>query len=104
MSDYATELELVLVEAISQYRMRYFIEVPLGNKDRALDAVTMEEAFEFSQKHLGETIISHRVVSSEEALTIIDEDNEFGADWSDDHKIDTFVTKFDMTPPWANDE
>jgi len=102
MSDYATEL--VLVEAISQYRMRYFIEVPFGKKDWALDTVTMEEAVEFSQKHLGETIISHRVVSREEALTIIDEDNEFGGDWSDDHKIETFVTKIDMTTPWADYE
>jgi len=102
MSDYATEL--VLVEAISQYRMRYFIKVPLGNKDWALDTVTMEDAFECSQKHLGETIISHRVVSHEEALTIIDEDNEFGGDWSDVHKIETFVTKIDMTTPWADDE
>jgi len=102
MSDHVTEL--VLVESIQQYRMRYFIEVPIGNKDWALDTVTMEEALEFEQNHLGETIISHRVVSREEALMLIDEENLFDGPWSDDHKIDTFVNKIDRTTPWGNDE
>lgn len=99
MSKHATEL--VLVETLQQYRMRYLVEVPYGKKDYALDTIVMEEATEFDQNHLGETIISHRVVSSEEALMTIDEDNEFGGDWSDELKLDTFVNKIDTTTPWG---
>ena len=68
------ELQWVLVETVSQFRQRYMVQVPVGTDqfgndklDWALDTVTLEEAKEFSQKHLGETIISHRVVTEEEA-------------------------------------
>ena len=94
------ETQLVLVECISQFRQRYVVEVPIGVDDFgndkanwALDTVTMEEAQEFSQEHLGETIVSHRVVSVEEALSMCDRDNAYCSSWSDDKKIDTFFTK-----------
>jgi hypothetical protein len=63
--------KFVLVETLSQYRMRYVIEVPDDHNDRefpctdiqwAEDTVTMEEMKEFSQKWLGETIIGSRQV------------------------------------------
>ena len=87
------ETEFVLVECIQQYRMRYMVEVPKGKSEWALDTVVMEEASEFSQKDLGETIVSHRVVSKEELLTICDKDNNYCKNWSDDKKLDIFVTK-----------
>lgn len=84
--------ELVLVETVSMFRMRYVIEVPKGNSDYALDTVTMNEAKEFSQKHLGETIVSHRTITKEEALDICDIDNYYAKPWTDEVKFKTFLT------------
>ena len=86
------ETELVLVECILQYRMRYVVEVPVGKSDWALDTVTLEEAKEFSQEHLGETIVSHRVVTKEEALAMCDKENEYAKVWNDEMKIQAFFT------------
>ena len=85
--------EWVLVETVSQFRERYMVEVPIGKQLWALDTVVMNEAKEFSQEHLGETIVSHRVVSVEEALSMCDRDNAYCSSWSDDKKIDAFFTK-----------
>ena len=94
------ETQWVLVECVSTFRERYMVEVPVGidqyGKDKrewALDTVTMQEAKEFSQLHLGETIVSHRVVTQDEALAICDEDNDYARTWNDTHKINTFFTK-----------
>lgn len=93
--------KFVLVETISQYRMRYVIEVPDDHNDRevpctaiqwAEDSVTMEEMKEFSQKWLGETITSSREVTKEEILKICDEDNNYCSTWDNDKKIEVFVT------------
>ena len=89
--------ELVLVEAVSMFRMRYVVEVPTGCSDYALDTVTMREALEFSQKHLDETIVSHRVISTDEALMLSDVDNDYTKTWSTEKKISTFVT------PWKEE-
>jgi len=84
--------EWVLVEAVSQFRMRYMVEVPEGKKEWALDTVVMNEAKEFSQVHLGETIVSHRVVSMKEALAICDEDNHYCSSWTEAQKENAFFT------------
>ena len=93
------ESQWVLVEAISTFRQRYMVEVPVGvdryGKDKAdwaLDTVTLEEAKEFSQEHLGETIVSHRVVTKEEALAMCDKENEYAKVWNDEMKIQAFFT------------
>ena len=93
------ETQWVLVEAISTFRERYMVEVPIGTdrygKDKAdwaLDTVTLSEAKEFSQEHLGETIVSHRVVTKEEALAMCDKENEYAKVWNDDMKIQAFFT------------
>ncbi len=57
------EMDLVLVECVNQFRTRYLVEVPKGKQEWALDTVTMNEAKEFSQEHLTETIVSSRVIS-----------------------------------------
>jgi len=90
----ATEMEWVMVEAISTFRMRYMVEVPKGKAEWALDTVTMNEAEEFSQEHLGEQIVSHRVVSKEEALALCDADNDYCNTWNDEQKVKAFFTKF----------
>ena len=87
------ELEWVLVDTVSQFRMRYMVQVPVGKKDWALDTVTMQEAKEFSQEHIGENIVSHRVVTEEEAIQICNEDNDYCKTWSDEKKIDVFFTR-----------
>lgn len=91
--------QLVLVETVSMFRMRYVVEVPVGIDDYgndktlwALDTVVMGDAKEFSQKHLDETIVSHRVVSMDEALALCDEDNDYTASWPTEKKIETFFT------------
>ena len=96
------ETQWVLVEAISTFRERYMVEVPVGvdkyGKDKAdwaLDTVTLNEAKEFSQEHLGETIISHRVISKEDALALCDKDNDYAKNWSDEIKMNTFFTKIE---------
>jgi hypothetical protein len=91
--DLEDETEWVLVECISTFRERYMVEVPKGKADWALDTVTMNEAKEFSQKHLGETIVSHRVISEEDALELCDNENEYAKSWNTEMKMNAFFTK-----------
>jgi hypothetical protein len=84
----------VMVEAVSQFRMRYMVEVDAAHPEWALDTVTMNEAKEFSQEHIGETIISHRVMeSTAAALVQCDLDNSYCSTWTDEQKIKAFFTK-----------
>jgi hypothetical protein len=89
------ETQLVLVDCIQTYRTRYVVEVPTGHSSWALDTVSCDEAKEFSQLSLGETIVSHRVVSKEEVLKLCDQDNEDFSSWTDEQKFDVFVTSTD---------
>jgi len=85
------ETEFVLVECISQYRMRYVVEVPKGKTEWAMDTVTMNEAKEFSQLWLGETIVSHRKVKKKHIIETFDQDNDYLYDCEEDVKMG-FVT------------
>lgn len=89
--------EFVLVECVSTFRMRYVVEVPAGKTEWALDTVTMNEAEEFSQEHIGEQIMSHRVLTKEEVITLCDNDNDYVKSWGDEKKIEVFVT------PWTEE-
>ena len=81
------EKELILVECISTFRMRYVVEVPAGKKEWAMDTVVMNEAEELSQEHLGEQIVSHRVIDEDEYLRIFNEDNDYLRSWDRDKKM-----------------
>ena len=94
---YHPETELVIVECISTFRQRYVVEVPKDRSEWALDTVTLNEAQEFSQQHLGEQIVSHRVLSKEEVLDLCDKDNDYAKTWNDEYKFNTFVT------PWKEE-
>lgn len=98
--DNENETEWVLVEALSQFKISYMVEVPKGKAEYALDTVVMEEAKEFSQAHLLPTdiILGHKVVSKEEALALCDERNDYASNWTDDLKIDSFFT------PWKEEK
>lgn len=96
------ETQWVMVEAVSTFRHRYMVEVPVGidryGKDKsewALDTVTMGEAKEFSQKHLGEQIVSHRIITKDEALSLCDVDNDYSKSWDEETKINNFFTKWE---------
>ena len=91
------EFEWVLVETINTFRERYMVQVPIGKSEWALDTVTMEEAKEFSQEHIGEQIISHRVVSEADALKLCDEDNTYTKSWTDEEKMNAYFTKWEIT-------
>jgi hypothetical protein len=88
-----TDKVWVLVDCISTFRMRYMVEAPASNPEYALDDVTMQTAKEFSQEHIGEQIISHRVMTTEEALVQCDLDNDYCSDWTDAQKMKAFFTK-----------
>lgn len=88
------ETQLVLVECVSQFRQRYVVEVPTGKAEWALDTVVMNEAEEFSQEHLGETIVSHRVITRDEVLNLCNKDNAYCSSWTDEKKFETFVTEW----------
>ena len=89
----------VIVTAISSYRMRYCIpvdelqelnvEVPVEGREMewAEDCVTCNEVEEFSQKHIGETIIDSEIVDEEQMLNKFDADNDYLKDWTREKKI-----------------
>jgi len=81
------ETEVVLVETIQQFRMRYLVNVPKGNADYALDSVTCNEMEEFSQEDLGETIVSHRVIGDAEILILFETDRPEWHHDSDEEKL-----------------
>lgn len=85
-----------MVECVSMFRMRYMVEAPDDHPEYALDTVTMQEAKEFSQEHLDEVIVSHRVIdSTAEALVQCDLDNAYCSGWTDDQKISAFFTNME---------
>jgi hypothetical protein len=70
------------------------VEVPEEHPEYALDTVVMKEAKEFSQEHLDEVIVSHRVMDSTvEALVQCDLDNSYCSSWTDEQKINAFFTR-----------
>lgn len=85
------EKELVLVECVSTFRMRYVVEVPKGKKEWALDTVVCNEAEELSQEHIGEQIVSHRVIDEAEYLRVFNEDNAYLSSWDNEQKL-RFIT------------
>lgn len=79
---------LVLVETVSQFRMRYLIETDDNHPEWALDSVVVGHVNdkvikEFSQEHLGETVFSYRTVTEQDALDLFRKDNDYLATWSD---------------------
>ena len=88
----------VLVETISQFRMRYVVEVPEDSngctpEDWAMDSVTCEEVREFSQKHLGEVIVAAHEITPEHIITLCDQDNYYCEAWDREKKMKVFVTE-----------
>ena len=96
----------VMVDTISQFRMRYVVEVPddvenpsegkypCTPEQYASDSVVCEDTREFSQEHIGETIVSTREVSLEEAISQWRKDNGATFDvWSDELVVKNSITE-----------
>lgn len=92
-----SEEKYVIVTTISSFRHRYCVPVselqklnpdhPVEPESWAKDCVTMEEVEEFSQLHIGETIIDTAVLSEDEMLALFDKDNDYLKNWSKEQKI-----------------
>ena len=92
--------KLVMVDCLSQFRIRYCVEVE-ENIDHALDHVVMYEQDpdilqEFSQHHIGCHIVSHREISKEEYIKMFDEDNDYLKNWEEEKKL-KFINKIGET-------
>ena len=85
-----------VVTVISTYRIRYAIpmdELQNLNPEStatlawAEDCVTCDEVEEFSQKHLGETIVDTVEMNEEDMLEMFDKDNDYLREWPKDQKV-----------------
>jgi hypothetical protein len=77
-------MKLFLVDAVSSFRNSYVIRCK--EESHATDTVTLEEAEEFSQEWLGETISRVREITEEEYLILFDKDNQYLKTWNDEQK------------------
>jgi hypothetical protein len=95
--------KLVMVDCLSQFRIRYCVEVE-DDIDHALDEVIMEydnlQFHEFSQEHLlpSPVILSHREISKEEYLRMFNEDNNYLRDWTEEQKL-RWINKINYDKP-----
>jgi hypothetical protein len=94
-------MKYAVATVTSTFRMRYVLseeELQSLNTDVKLDdqkmvewledTVTCEEVNEFSQKFLGEQIISTEIMDEDQTLKLFDTDNDYLADWSKEQKLD----------------
>jgi hypothetical protein len=95
--------KLVMVDCLSQFRIRYCVEVE-DDIDHALDEVVMEydnlQFHEFSQEHLlpSPIFVSHREISKEEYLRMFNEDNNYLRDWTEEQKL-RWINKINYEKP-----
>ena len=75
-----------LVETVAVFRMRYVVET--NHPDYAVDEVMVKEKGEFSQKYIGNNVLSVREITADEYLKIFDEDNDYLKGWSEEQKLD----------------
>ena len=91
--------KLVMVDCVSQFRIRYAVEVE-DDIDHALDEIIMrendEKFCEFSQEHLGMNTVSHREITEEEYLRMFEQDNDYLSSWNKEQKLN-FINKIDYS-------
>lgn len=74
-----------IVETVSLFRLRYIVEAE--NEGKAKTIVGLEEAKEFSQKWIGEEIVSSRKITDDEICTLFREDHPYLDHLTDDEII-----------------
>lgn len=68
-----------LVETVSMHRLRYVVDC--DSAEDAKDTIIMEEAREFGQKHIDESIVSCREVNDTEIVDLFFEDHPYLVEW-----------------------
>ena len=77
-------MKLFLVDAVSSYRTSYVVRCE--NEEHAKDTVVMEEAKEFSQEWLGETISRVTEITEDDYLVLFDKENDYLKEWNVEQK------------------
>jgi hypothetical protein len=83
----------VLVECIHQFVTTYCVECPVDFPEYALDTVVSGGAKEFSQRFIGENILSYQENSLDQAIAQCDIDNEYYKQATIEQKVQAFFTK-----------
>ena len=94
------EGKYIVVTAISSFKMKYVIpteelqklnpEIDLDDaaaRGWAEDCVIMEEVKDFSQKHIGETVIETDILDEDTLLKVFDRENDYLSEWTREKKI-----------------
>lgn len=107
----ANGMKYVLVDCVSQFHMQYVVEVPedveegmvfvdgtrsfpCTPEDYAMDSVTCEDVREFTQKHIGETIVDAREIKLNEAIALFrKKEPNFSDAWDDQTIIKNCITE-----------
>lgn len=95
-------MKLFLVDAVSSYRTSYVVRCE--NEEDAKDTVAMEEAKEFSQDWLGETISRVSEITEDDYLVLFDKENDYLKEWDIEKKkslistVNYIVTSDDKKP------
>ena len=93
-----SEEKYVVVTAISQFKIRYVVPMSELQKENelapvdpkwALDGVTCSDYEEFSQEHVGETILDWQVEDEEQILERFDRENDYLASWTKEQKLES---------------
>ena len=77
-------MKLFLVDAVSTFRNSYVVRCK--DEVHAADTVTLNEADEWSQEWLGETVSRVIEITEEEYLVLFDKDNDYLKDWDVEKK------------------
>lgn len=94
-------MKLFLVDTVSSFRNSYIIRCK--DETHAADAVTLEEADEWSQEWLCETISRIREISEEDYERLFDKDNDYLKDWDLEKKKSLIHTvDYDDLEPGIN--
>jgi len=94
-------VKLFLVDAVSSFRNSYVIRCKSG--EHAADTVVLEEAEEFSQEWLGESVARVQEISEEEYLKVFDQDNGYLVSWDSEKKKSLIHTvDYDKLEPGIN--
>ncbi len=91
----APEREYVLIETLLTYRLRYVVEVPVGQDEHIIPSLELSELKEFSQRPLEEQISSYRTISNENVISLCDGDNGPYFDWTDEKKLEIFTNSWE---------
>ena len=90
------EKKLFMVETVSIFRHRYVVEAYESThaEDEVVCNAGNHEFKEFSQKHIGEEIVSVRHLAAKDYLDEFDADNSYLSSWPISQKM-TFINTID---------